>query len=209
MVNIKTEEDKLISSSDYWGPHAWYLLHHITRHMVKNNPLLNNDDEILNNIYKDAMSEYFTTLLLLMPCGICQKNFVDKLDEHHYIDVIDNWKKIDLWGFKLHNSVNKMLEKKQFSYVKYIKQYSRSNLNHKKLLQYPIILQKFHVKPEISISEIQTMKRYLEAIMIVYPQKLLTIDDIKNKRKEIQAIFDYNSLNKYYDNWLKNKLKTT
>lgn len=186
-----------IANSKYWGPHAWYLIHSITRNLVKLNP----SEEPLKTIYQEAISEFFITLLLLMPCGICQKNYLDKLDEDSFKEHLEDWGKIDEWGHNLHNSVNKMLEKPELSYKKYQNMYQKKNSI--KLLKYPEILFEFHIKSDISLSEIQNVKRYLEALMILYPLRTPTIDGIRKGREEIKAIYDYNSLETYYKKWIR------
>ena len=186
-----------IANSKYWGAHAWYLIHSITRNLVKLNP----SEDPLKTIYQEAVSEFFITLLLLMPCGICQKNFLDKLDEDSFTNYLDDWEKIDEWGHKLHNHVNKMLEKPELSYQKYVKMYQKKD--PKKLIKYPEILYEFHIESNISLSEIQNVKRYLEALMILYPLRTPSIEGIKRGREEIKAIYDYNSLETYYKKWLR------
>ena len=186
-----------ITSSKYWGPSAWYLTHHLTRNLVKNKP-----PSELDPVYEEAVSEYFLSLLLLMPCGLCQKNYLDKLEEDSFQNHLDSWEKLDKWGHKLHNSVNQMLEKPELSYTSYVKMYSRHK-DPQKLIKYPEILADFHLVPDIALSEIQNVKRFLEACLILYPLKAQTKEGIKKGRQEIQEIYDFQTLKKYFRKWIK------
>lgn len=178
------------TSPEVWGPTAWYLIHHITRNLVKTNP---QDKQKL--IYQNAVEEFFNSLLVVIPCEICQNHYREKLREDSFYQHIDKWKDLDQWGHQLHNRVNQMLKKPTLSYPNYLKMYAGKPTN-KKLAQFPTIIFDLHLEPNMSISEIQDLKTFLSALVVLYP--LGKKRDTQKMREDIKKIYDYRGLANYY-----------
>ena len=170
MVNITLPE--------VWGPAAWYLLHHITRNLTAD---------------KVALIDFFTILWVFIPCAICRNHYMDYVKKDPYIDHLDE---IDKWGFELHNKINKMLNKAQMSYETFRKTYSKKPTSPQ-LKKFIDIIVELHLTPDISLSEIQDLKKFLKTILLLYPlpiaakSKTAALDKLAN-------VYDYYTLKSYY-----------
>ncbi len=91
----------------YWGPHAWKFLHSIT----ESYPIHPTEE------YKSKTKIFFTILGDMLPCPSCRLNYKNHLIKLPLTDKILNSKdKLSNWLIDIHNEVNKLKNKKVYSY---------------------------------------------------------------------------------------------
>ena len=101
---------------EVWGPHGWIFLHTITFNYPD---FPTNDDK---NKYKN----FFTLLKYTLPCDACKQHFSNNLIKYPLTDsVLSSKNNLMKWLFNIHNSVNKMNNKKLFTYKEFIDYYNK------------------------------------------------------------------------------------
>ena len=115
-------------NQNIWGPQMWFTLHSITF----NYPL--KPTEADKNNYK----LFFTYLQYIIPCTICQKNYVRHLKESPIEYNLNSRDQLVKWLIDIHNMVNGETGKKLLSYNNVIKKYEEAyqvkdllKINHK------------------------------------------------------------------------------
>ncbi len=92
---------------DIWGPPGWKFIHYVTLG-YPNNP----SDEIKRKYYN-----YFHALKHVIPCSICANHFTENLEKRPLTnEVLNSRDNLINWGVDMHNFVNKMNNKKEYSY---------------------------------------------------------------------------------------------
>lgn len=90
-----------------WGPPTWTFLHSITLN-YPDNPT--SEDKI-------HMKNFIDSLGNVLPCLKCKYNFKLHLKDHPLTEaVLDSKKNLIMWMIDIHNSVNKLTNKKIYSY---------------------------------------------------------------------------------------------
>jgi len=192
-----------ITAPAIWGPTAWYLIHHVTKNLVKLNP-----PDVQKNEYLSAVEDFLTSLLLLIPCSICQNHFRENLMEDPPYQHFETWAKLDKWGHNLHNKVNQMLKKPSLPYLEYQNMYQRKQ--SKKMIKFSDIIYQLHVEPSMSLSEIQEIKTFLNALVVLYPSgnnpapTPRSNSSIQKNKGIIKDIYNYDGLNDFYQQFLRN-----
>jgi hypothetical protein len=64
---------------------------------------------------KKAAKEFFESLIMLIPCSICRSHYAEHLKEKPITPFLDTRQDLFLWTINLHNSVNKSLNKAEFT----------------------------------------------------------------------------------------------
>jgi hypothetical protein len=107
-----------------WGPHAWFLFHSITLSYP----------ECPNKTDKEKMKDFFLSLDGVLPCGKCRQNFKKHLIKHPLTDqILSNKKEVVLWLLNIHNEVNKINNKRIFTYDELIQYYNNEYSKDNKL----------------------------------------------------------------------------
>ena len=90
--------------NNQWGPHGWIFLHSIT-FQYPMNPSINDKKNYYN---------FFHSLQYILPCPKCKNHYSDHLKNNP----IQLNSRLDLihWLIKVHNNVNKSLNKKIYSF---------------------------------------------------------------------------------------------
>jgi hypothetical protein len=96
-----------------WGPHAWMFLHTITL----NYPKTPTEQDKQN--YKN----FFNNLLYVLPCANCAHNYQLHLKKYPIHNFLNTRNHLIKWLIKIHNEVNTILNKPQFSYSEFKKKY--------------------------------------------------------------------------------------
>ena len=92
---------------DIWGPPGWKFIHYVTLG-YPNSP----SEDIKKKYYN-----YFHALKYVIPCSICAAHFADNLERYPLTaEVLSNRDNLIKWGIDVHNSVNRMNNKKEYSY---------------------------------------------------------------------------------------------
>jgi len=96
-----------------WGPHLWFFLHTISFN-YPDNPSF---------ITRKQYNEFYNSLRNMLPCESCKKHYDDNLSQmppnlNSKVDLIK-------WTIDLHNKVNKITNKKQYSYKEAMELYNK------------------------------------------------------------------------------------
>ena len=110
-------------NQNIWGPYFWFTLHTITF----NYPLNPTKEDKIN--YKN----FFTNFKNVIPCKICKKNYLRKLNESPIDNFLNDRKSIVYWMIDCHNKVNSETGKRNYSYNEVIRLYE-NKLNMKIVL---------------------------------------------------------------------------
>ena len=107
-----------------WGPHAWIFLHSIS--MTYPDKPTEQD--------KTNFKTFFTSIQNVLPCSICKKHYKQNLINNPI--QLNSKKELVQWMIDIHNSVNKLNKKKQYSYNEVINYYDRlyKNSSLKKII---------------------------------------------------------------------------
>ena len=90
---------------EVWGPFFWTTIH-ITALGYPPSPTY---------AHKKAAKEFFESLKFLIPCPICRDHYIEHMEKYPITAHLD--RRIDLfrWTILLHNEVNKVLKKPEFT----------------------------------------------------------------------------------------------
>lgn len=100
-----------------WQRITWTFLHTIT---------LNYNDQ-----YKQEYLNFFDTLKTIIPCKICRNHYIQNITNNNV-----KCDKIFNWTVDLHNTVNKMHNKRMWSYDEAKKYYQNYGFNNQLLKQF-------------------------------------------------------------------------
>jgi hypothetical protein len=98
-----------------WGEYVW-----IAEHVITANYPFDPTNE-----HKKAAIAHFRSLILLLPCEVCQKNFKRKLIIKPVEDHVQSREVLFKWLVDLHNEVNVSLGKKEWEYLRAQQYYSK------------------------------------------------------------------------------------
>ena len=93
-----------------WGPGAWLFLHSVTLN-YPDNP---------TNIQKKQYKDFFYSLVNILPCSKCQKNYENHINEYPINFHLNSKEALSRWLVKIHNMVNKINNKKTLKYKDFI-----------------------------------------------------------------------------------------
>ena len=88
-----------------WGPHAWFFLHTVVL-MYPDQP---------NELEKQHYLNFFNNLANILPCYICRENYKNHLIKYPIKKSLNNKKDLHIWMVNIHNEVNKIHKKKQYT----------------------------------------------------------------------------------------------
>jgi hypothetical protein len=88
--------------TDFWGPHAWETLHHISF----------GSPEILDMDDKTNYKLFYSNIKCVLPCSLCRTAFKNMIKYVIIDDYIDTRDGLCYWVFVLHNLANRKLDKK-------------------------------------------------------------------------------------------------
>jgi len=118
---------------DIWGPHAWMFLHSVTL-AYPENP---------TDIDKTNFEMFFNSLLPVIPCKKCSDNYKIHIVEDPISNHLDNKENLVKWLINLHNKVNRLNGKKDYTYEEVINHYkSLYSLSKNDLLSDDTIINK-------------------------------------------------------------------
>ena len=115
-----------------WGPSAWLFLHSVT-FQYPENP---------TEVEKLNYNHFFTSLQHVLPCPTCRKHYKENLEKLPI--ALNSKKELIEWLIDIHNEVNIIYHKKQFTYEevyqKYKKLYNPSNYFNKGIILIILLL---------------------------------------------------------------------
>jgi hypothetical protein len=106
-----------------WQPITWQILHTLSLNY--------------NEKYRDHYIYFFESLKVIIPCRMCRNHYIQNISkENMLIENNINNDRIFNWMIDLHNSVNKMHNKKLWNYEEARRYYENHNFNHHVLKQF-------------------------------------------------------------------------
>ena len=120
---------------EIWGMYGWKFMHYIT-FSYSNNPTIKD---------KEIMKNFFMSIKYVLPCEKCRINFNKHLEEYPLNDdVLKNKKTLVIWLMNIHNEVNRIHNKKEYTFDKiydeYILSHNNTSVNYKYNLLIILIL---------------------------------------------------------------------
>jgi hypothetical protein len=100
---------------EVWGPFFWHTIH-ITALGYPSSPTY---------AHKKAAKEFYESLKILIPCPICRDHYTEHLEKHPLTPYLDKREDLFRWTVLLHNEVNKMLGKKEYTEAQVLENYKR------------------------------------------------------------------------------------
>ena len=155
-----------------WQPLTW-IFFHITS--------LNYEEK-----YRDHYISFYNSLRTIIPCSICRNHFIQNIEKPGMsIEENVNKEKIFNWTIDLHNIVNKLNYKKQWSYNQSYQHYSKLPLNNTllKIFIYSYIRANFRKNPQ-KTGELLNM---IKTLAYIYPH-----EDKRNKLIDFREKFKLN-----------------
>lgn len=98
-----------------WGPFFWHTIHIVA---------LGYPDKP-TYAHKKAAKEFFESLTVLIPCPECRDHYTEHLQKNPLTPHLDRRRDLFKWTIVLHNQVNVMLKKREFTETEVLKYYSR------------------------------------------------------------------------------------
>jgi hypothetical protein len=98
-----------------WGPFFWHTIHIVALGYPKNPTYTD----------KKCAKEFYESLAYLIPCGVCREHYKEHLGKKPLTPYLDTRKDLLQWTVDIHNEVNKMLGKPQWTNEEVIIYYER------------------------------------------------------------------------------------
>lgn len=161
--------------STAWQPITWIIFHFITNNY--------------NGKYRDKYIDFFESFRSVIPCKICRNHYNKNINEtENNIEQNVNEEHIFNWTVKLHNIVNKMNNKKIWSYEDAKTYYNTHNLNYSliKLFILQYVQKNFKQGPE----KTEGLFKMLNSFAYLYPD-----EEKRNKLIDFKERFQLNREN--------------
>ncbi len=98
-----------------WGPFFWHTIHIVALGYPKNPSYAD----------KKSAKEFYESLAFLLPCSICKEHYKSHLQKYPITPYLDSRADLMKWTIQVHNDVNKMLGKPEWSMEEVIAYYER------------------------------------------------------------------------------------
>ena len=98
-----------------WGPFFWHTIHIVALGYPKNPTYTD----------KKCAKEFYESLSFLIPCAICREHYKEHLVKNPLVTFLDSRNDLIKWTVTIHNAVNKMLGKPEWSESDVITYYER------------------------------------------------------------------------------------
>ena len=102
---------------ELWGPSGWNFIHHVTAEYPEKPTQLD----------KQRYGIFFNNLRFVLPCSACRQHYTDLLRLYPIHYDLSSRHSLMIWGWIIHNEVNKRLSKKNFSWNDFKKKYVENN----------------------------------------------------------------------------------
>lgn len=102
-------------SSNVWGPHYWFVIHTVA-HTYPDYP---------NATTKRKYYDFIQNIPLFIPDGEMGNKFSQILDKYPVSPYLDNRESFVRWTNFIHNKVNSMIGKEEFSLMESIEAYNK------------------------------------------------------------------------------------
>jgi hypothetical protein len=98
-----------------WGPFFWHTIHIVALGYSKNPTYTD----------KKCAKEFYESLAYLLPCSICREHYREHLTKHPITTFLDSRTDLIKWTVMIHNHVNKMLGKVEWTLEEVLTYYEK------------------------------------------------------------------------------------
>ena len=98
-----------------WGPFFWHTIHIVALGYPKNPTYTD----------KKCAKEFYESFAFLIPCAICRQHYTEHLSKKPLTPYLDSRSDLLKWTIDIHNQVNKMLGKPEWTETEVISYYER------------------------------------------------------------------------------------
>jgi hypothetical protein len=98
-----------------WGPFFWHTMHIVALGYPKNPTYTD----------KKCAKEFYESLAFLLPCSICREHYKGYLQEKPISTFLDSRTDLIKWTIQIHNKVNKMLGKPEWTLEEVLSYYEK------------------------------------------------------------------------------------
>jgi hypothetical protein len=98
-----------------WGPFFWHTIHIVALGYPKNPTYTD----------KKCAKEFYESLAFLLPCSICREHYKGYLQEKPISTFLDSRTDLIKWTIQIHNKVNKMLGKPEWTLEEVLSYYEK------------------------------------------------------------------------------------
>ena len=98
-----------------WGPFFWHTIHIVALGYSKNPTYTD----------KKCAKEFYESLAFLLPCSICREHYKGYLQEKPISTFLDSRTDLIKWTIQIHNKVNKMLGKPEWTLEEVLSYYEK------------------------------------------------------------------------------------
>ena len=105
----------MIFPPSVWGPFFWHTIHIVAIGYPKNPTYID----------KKCAKEFYESLAYLIPCSVCRTHYKEHITSNPLTPFLDSRTDLIKWTIDIHNSVNKMLGKPEWSMEEVMAYYER------------------------------------------------------------------------------------
>jgi hypothetical protein len=98
-----------------WGPFFWHTIHIVALGYPKNPTYTD----------KKCAKEFYESFAFLLPCSICREHYKEYLQEKPISTFLDSRTDLIKWTIQIHNKVNKMLGKSEWTLEEVLSYYEK------------------------------------------------------------------------------------
>jgi len=98
-----------------WGPFFWHTMHIVSLGYPKNPTYTD----------KKCAKEFYESLAFIIPCAICRQHYKEHIGKNPLTPFLDSRDDLIKWTIDIHNSVNKMLNKPEWTQYEVISYYEK------------------------------------------------------------------------------------
>jgi hypothetical protein len=98
-----------------WGPFFWHTIHIVAMGYPKQPSYTD----------KKCAKEFFESLAFLLPCSVCRTHYAEHLSKHPLTPYLDSRTDLIKWTIEIHNQVNRMLNKPEWTMEEVLAYYQR------------------------------------------------------------------------------------
>jgi hypothetical protein len=98
-----------------WGPFFWHTVHIVALGYPKNPTYTD----------KKCAKEFYESLAYLLPCSICREHYREHLTKNPITTFLDSRTDLIKWTIQIHNQVNKMLGKLEWTLEEVLTYYEK------------------------------------------------------------------------------------
>ena len=113
-----------------WGPFFWHTMHIVALGYAKHPTYTD----------KKCAKEFYESLTFLIPCSVCREHYKEHFASNPITPFLDSKEDLLKWTIDIHNKVNKLLNKPQWTEAEVIKYYEKIIVSYPGCFLFSILL---------------------------------------------------------------------